>query len=1426
MRAFHLLLLGILTCPRVLAAVTQQPASRITVPIDETQLITLAGNTYPSANARNDRGPVSPSLHLTDLILVLRRDPTLQAALDAFVASQYDPASPNFHLWLAPKEVAARFGPSAADVATVSDWLTSHGLSVDAVAPDRMTIRFSGTAAQIQGAFHTSLHNLSVNGEAHIANMADPQIPAALGPVVLGVKALHNFLPRPAHRAGSLVRFNPSTGQWQRTDSIDSSAQPALAGMKPDLGITIGSGSSAYTIEDVAPYDFATIYNVLPLWNASTPIDGTGQTIAIAGTSDINLADVASFRQIFGLPAGVTPKIVVANGVDPGMCTSTNGLCTIGDLTENTLDVEWSGAVAKGASIILVVSGQTSAMTDTVYSSSNYVVQNATAKILSVSYGECELGLGTAGNASYNNLWETAATEGIAVFVAAGDAGAATCDEGRSQSVPYTAQYGVAVSGLASTPYNTAIGGTDLNWGTTVAPYWNSPNNSATGASAAGYVPEIPWNDTCTNPVLLPILQQWAQALQKAGYGAISPTDAESACNFVNQWYLTIYNNTNPRVNLAALINTVGGGGGVSNCTTSDGSTLSTCSGGYAKPSWQAGITGIPSDGKRDLPDVSFFAGNGLLGSAYLVCVSANGACLTSTSPTTEPVVQEIGGTSVGTPAMAGVMALINQKMAAPQGSPNAELYSIAAKQNYPNCKAESVTASSSCTFNDIDTGTIAMPCGAGSADCTVSHTGDSIGVLSGFAATAGFDPASGLGSLNVANVVDSWTATVGTTPAVITVTPAQSTIFNSQALQVAITVTGSSGTPTGNVTIAGGGYDGGAETLASGSYTFSIPAWSLTPGTYALTGSYEGDPTYAETSGTASITVNKAVPTVNVTANPTSIGANTAVTATITVSGGAGDPAATGTVELTAGTWYAYCTLGAGTCTITIPANTLPNGNDTITVSYPGDANYQPATGSATETVNALTPTVKGTASPSSFYADSSFTVTASISGSGPVPTGQVSLGMLGNRGVAFTLQGQLSNGSYVFNVSPDSVDAGQDRVQLQYSGDTTYLPASIDVPITVTSGPTTITVTPSSTNIYTNTSLTLTGTVSASFGTPTSVVTASFGNYTGTAQLSGGQYSLTIPPGNLPAGTNTIKVSYLGDSYYAPSTTSTSVSVTQWVQIAPTVTVTPAATTIGAGQQLNVAVAISGSAGQGTGSVTLSSGSWNSGSQAVINGTANFSIPSNTLAVGTDTLTASYSGDPTYLAGTASISVTVNPSTFNLAAGNGLTLTSGQQGVETITAKTSDGYDGTITLSCALTSQPSGAQDLPTCSTGTISLVGAGVNSGNVTVNTTAATASLSRPVFHGLAGLGGTALAFLVFLGVPAHRRRWRNLLGVFILLCVFASLGACGGGGSIGSSGGGGSSNPGTTAGTYTFTVTGTGSPAVTPAPTTTFTLTVN
>jgi hypothetical protein len=1161
----------------VAAAQSAAPAARIAAPLDETRLVTLAGNVHPSANAANDRGLVSSALVMDGLTLVLSRGAEQQAAFDAFVASQYDASSPNYHLWLTPAQIGERFGPAESDIAQITGWLSSHGFAVKSVAQDRMTIDFSGTAGQVGSAFHTEIHNLSVNGAAHIANMSNPQIPEALAPVIFGVKGLHNFLPRPLHKTGSLVQFNSSQGGWERLVASPAASlasggvaatAPARAAKFSALQPMYGyAPDSSEVVEDVTPNDFATIYNVKPLWNSS--ITGTGQTIAILGTSDVNLSDMVTFKSTFGLPAGLAP-IIVNGGADPGVCTSSSGACNVGDLEENTLDVEWSGAVAPGAQVVEVTTAynsQSNPTNDPLYSDARYVISNVNnsgsplynARIMSLSYGQCELGNGTAANVAYRNLWQTAAAAGIAVFVATGDSGSPGCDQGGdSDGVPYEAQYGLAVNGLGSSQYNTAVGGTDFSWckpsysssgnfqgcaSTNAAAYW-STSNAGNESNATNYVPEIPWNDSCLNPIQASFIESVAPLF---GYGV--PANAEAACNFVyNDWLAMDQAQVNAGYNqfiLAPMVDSVGGGGGASNCVVNDNTNSSSClssitstglsygsltlvNDGWPKPGWQTGVSGIPTDGVRDIPDVSFFAGDGSLNSATIICLAYEGATCTPSTLSTTAI--ELGGTSVATPEMAGVMALINQKAGSSQGNPNAALYTLASRQTYSNCKAEGGTTSNGCYFNDIDTGTNAMPCdynglaaeggviyngsrwvaksayaGLASPNCSIVNTGDVVGTLSGFSGATGYDLATGLGSLNVANVVNAanlWTTT-GPNTSTVTVTPASGSIYPDLSLSVPVTVSGAKGTPTGTVILSGAGYTSSSQTLVGGSYTFTIPADSLTgitnPFVATLVAAYSGDATYAFNSGQGTVTVTKRTPTaVTVTPASSSTNSNVPLGVTVTVTGSGASPS--GTVTLAGGSFTGTVALSGGSASFTIPANTF-----TVTKSYPlnasysGDNTYVSDTGSASVSVTyiqVVAPTVTVTPASNTSYTGQSLGVTVKVTGTNGNGTGNVTL----SSGTYTSAATALSGGSATIVIPANSLAASTDTLTASFPGDSNYFAGTGTATVNVSQSTYALSATtPSSINRGSTATSTITG-------------TASSNSYTGSVTATG--CSLTAAP------------------------------------------------------------------------------------------------------------------------------------------------------------------------------------------------------------------------------------------------------------------------------------------------------------------------
>ncbi len=664
--------------------------------VDENKLVTLVGNTRPEATAENDLGAVSDSFSLDHMTLQLKRSQQQEQALVRFIAELHNPQSPNFHKWLTAAEFGRNYGLAESDVQTITGWLESHGLTVNSVYPNGTVIDFSGNAGQVRRAFHTSIHYLVVAGVRHFANVSDPRIPEALAQAVAGIVALHDFRPHKMSRPKYTVT---SFGQTQQL---------------------------------VVPADLATIYDFNPLF--AKGITGTGQKVVVLEDSEVYArADWVTFRSAFGLSQYTSGSLTSeqpeppkgpSNCTDPGINP---------DDVEAALDAEWASAAAPGATIVVAACNE-----GPLVAMQNLVNASSPPAIVSLSFGNCEAENGDSANASINALYQQAVAEGVSVFVAAGDEGAASCDAGG-----FTATHGIGVSAYASTPYNVAVGGTDFSdvYSGTTGTYWSPTNDAKTYGSAKSYIPEIPWNDSCAGTLLANYMGF------STGYGT------SGFCNSVT-------------AQMDGLVLVAAGSGGPSNCATGASSPTAygvangTCQ-GYAKPSWQTGLPGISNDGVRDIPDVSMFASNNPVWGHYsVVCFSdpfSGSPCTGAPSGWAG-----FGGTSVAAPVMAGIQALVNQSAGGPQGNPNPVYYKLAA--SVPS------------VFHSISQGDIDVDCAApfncygflGTVDygrngrifdttwggaLSVSNTS----YAPAYAAGASWNFATGIGSVDANNLVTNW---------------------------------------------------------------------------------------------------------------------------------------------------------------------------------------------------------------------------------------------------------------------------------------------------------------------------------------------------------------------------------------------------------------------------------------------------------------------------------------------------------------------------------------------------------------------------------------------------------------------------------------------------------------------------------------------
>jgi hypothetical protein len=921
---------------RSASAETPKTASRITAPVNNAQRATLAGHVRPFLSRAVDNGRVADSEMSGPIMLIFSRTPKQQADLDSLVDQLHNKNSASYHKWLTPTEFGARFEPADSDVAAVKSWLVSQGFTILDIVPSKTHISFKGTMGQLKAAFGVEVHHFSINGESHVATISEPQIPAALAPVIGGINKLDDFGGKPLVHLAGAYKKDGKTGATTRVAGVASA--PFAPSFTTPLPPSIGTG----TDYNLGPQDFYTIYNENPLLSAG--ITGAGQTIAVIEEVQVATADVTTFRSQFGLPAYPATPNSTGGGVNY-LIGSSSGLggyasCyapvtqskgkSSGEESEADIDLQWAGAVAPNAIVDFVACGGTKTSGDGttlgalgIDHSAQYIANylSSTVVAASMSYGECEADMTssqTSGVGYYNNQWEQFAAEGITPIISSGDGGAEQCYQNGTNATTLPP----SINGFGDSAYNVSAGGTDFgdlyetnNYTTSpVSTFWNATNGTGL-SSAVGYVPETTWAGYCSN-------QLFASYLQAEGSTTFGSVYTPSA----------ICSNATAKTD--GLLAVVGAAGGISTYNTI--------------PTWQSvygvGLNSV-STTYRNIPDVSLYASNGWWGHSIPFCESDTYACTYTNS--TDAYYLGAGGTSFVAPQLAGLMALVSQKTGQRQGQADYTFYNLAAQQygtpgnpasGLTGCSGSGVTPgqrpSSSCYFYDVSNdmpslqgGTITpgiyQPCVAADLDCykglgttygvnTVPGTTPSAGIL-GYTASPGYDDATGLGSLNIYGIVEGWNNATPTFASTTTESSSASTVTPSGTVTLTATVVatgrGSTVSPAGSVSFLLGSTSGtslgtgtitptctgtGAATSCKGVATLTINGSVLAAGTNNIYASFPGDGANDGPSTSAAVTVKLAGPPVGnlelavdaATSQPT-----VPTTDTLFVSGWVGDP-------------------------------------------------------------------------------------------------------------------------------------------------------------------------------------------------------------------------------------------------------------------------------------------------------------------------------------------------------------------------------------------------------------------------------------------------------------------------------------------------------------------------------------------------------
>ena len=1078
-----------------------------------------------------------------------------------------------------------------------------------------------------------------------------------------------------------LVNLDSARPRTSVVQAAPAKYDPTTHRIKADLTLFDSAGDPVLYTD---PADAATIYDTpnaaLNPNYSGTTLDGSGVNVGIVGDSNVDLVPVGLYRQAFLNESAGNVNL-------PTVIVDGNDPGINNDEVESFLDVEVLGGIAPKAKLYYYTS-DSSDLSAGLQNAIGRAVEDNLVSILSISYSSCEADQGTTGNAFFSEVYQQASAQGIAITVSSGDSGPENCD----LSSESAASNGLVVNALGSTPYNISVGGTDFDvLSSNFSTYVDSTTsgNPPYYLTAKQYIPEMPWNDS---------------TLMSTSIASNVPLSSNG------------------------VTNDIAGGGGMSSV--------------YTKPAFQTGLT--PSDGARDLPDVSFLAGNGLYGAAWVLCESgiAGIDCETTNGQfTSSTTFSGAGGTSAATPAFAGMLALVEQSTGSRLGQANNVLYQLAGSQY-------------STVFHDVTSGDNAVVCASGSAGC------GSNGFTTGYNAVTGYDLASGLGSVDAAAMVKNWGSVAGTTTATtLTINGAVTPVSVKHGTPLNIDVTVTPATASGSAAlVASTGLQGGQLAMPLTNGTGSTSYNGLSGGTYSLYARYSGDSTDASSSSTPiSINISPETSTTSLTINAYNPSGETPITALNAIPYGSyifSEAFVYGTAE------GQTATQGRATGTITYVdnGNTLGTtgitslnyasfpglskgvypftaGTHTMTASYSGDASFiQSTSAPVTFTVlkgNTQIAVVPTNASTNSVTNDI-ITVNIATSGLGVTPTGTVTLQLGGTTlGTTTTILSSATKSGTVagyatFTIAGSQLQPGSNTLVATYSGDNNY-----------------------------------TG------GTASVVVTMSVATFSLSAT------SINVSAGSTIGNTGSVRLTPLNDFTGL-------VNLSCAVTAAPANAISPVTCSVPATLNLSGLSAV-------TGTLTANTTASTTG--------GSYTVTINAVDAATGAIKVSTTSTVT-VAGT-----TLTPA-FALSNGGDITIAPGAStgNASVISVTPTGGFTGPVALACAVTSSPATAADPLTCSLSnpTVSITGSAAATSTLAVRSVpSSTAAIERRL-----GGGGMVLAVLLFFA-PVRRRRLAPFLCIIALAGV-SMLTGCGGGNQAASP----PANPGTTSGAYVVTISGT------------------